>query len=80
MVARVRAVTPLPVGVGFGVSRPEQAAWLARFADAVVVGSAIARLVEEGGAAGAAARVATFIGDLRHAMRDVVPARVGAPS
>ena len=80
MVARVRAVTALPVGVGFGVSRPEQAAWLARFADAVVVGSAIGRLVEDGGAAGAATRVAAFVGDLRRAMREVVPARVGAPS
>jgi tryptophan synthase alpha chain len=80
MVARVRAITPLPVGVGFGVSCPEQAAWLARFADAVIVGSAIARLVEEGGAAGAPARVATFVGDLRRAMREVVPVRVGAPS
>jgi tryptophan synthase alpha chain len=77
MVKRVRALTELPVGVGFGLSRPEQAAWVAGFSDAVIVGSAIARLVEEGGAAAAPARVATFIGDLRRAMREVVPARVG---
>jgi tryptophan synthase alpha chain len=77
MVQRVRALTELPVGVGFGVSRPEQAAWVAGFSDAVIVGSAIARLVEEGGAAGAPARVATFVGDLRRAMREVVPACVG---
>jgi tryptophan synthase alpha chain len=77
MVKRVRTLTELPVGVGFGVSRPEQAAWLAGFSDAVIVGSAIARLVEEGGAGGAPVRVAAFIGDLRRAMRAVVPARVG---
>jgi len=77
MVQRVRALTDLPVGVGFGVSRPEQAAWLAGFSDAVIVGSALARLVEESGAAGAPARVASFVGDVRRAMRDVVPARVG---
>jgi tryptophan synthase alpha chain len=77
MVERVRTLTDLPVGVGFGVSRPEQAAWLARFSDAVIVGSAIARLVEEGGAPAAPARVASFVGELRRAMREVVPARVG---
>ena len=31
MVERVRTLTDLPVGVGFGVSRPEQAAWLAQY-------------------------------------------------
>jgi tryptophan synthase alpha chain len=40
-VDRVRRYTSLPVGVGFGVSTPQQAAWLASFADAVVVGSAL---------------------------------------
>src|SRR4030095_13965105 len=49
-VRSVRAVTDLPVGVGFGVSSPEQAAWIAEFADAVIVGSALARIVEEAGA------------------------------
>jgi tryptophan synthase alpha chain len=40
-VARVRRMTALPVAVGFGVSTPKQAAWIAGFADAVVVGSAL---------------------------------------
>jgi tryptophan synthase alpha chain len=43
LVARVKAATPLPVAVGFGVSTPEQAAGVARYADGVVVGSAIVR-------------------------------------
>jgi len=77
MVARARGLTDLPLGVGFGVSRPEQAAWIAGFADAVIVGSALARLVEEGDAAGAAGRVATFLGTLRRAMRDAAAARAG---
>src|SRR5262249_51986457 len=76
LVRRARAETALPIGVGFGVSRPEQAAWIAGFADAVIVGSALARLGEEGGAGGAA-RVATFVGDLRRAMRDAATARAG---
>ena len=60
----VRAVTDLPVGVGFGVQRPEQAAWVAGFADAVIVGSALARVVEERDGADAPARVAAFVGAL----------------
>jgi tryptophan synthase alpha chain len=47
MVRTVQAKTPLPVGVGFGIRTPEQAAAMARVADAVVVGSAVMRLVEE---------------------------------
>jgi len=44
---RLRAVTTLPLCVGFGVSRPEQAAAIARIADGVVVGSAIVRAAGE---------------------------------
>ena len=40
-VAQVRAVSPLPVCVGFGISTPEQAAAVGRLADGVVVGSAL---------------------------------------
>lgn len=43
LVARVREVTDLPVGVGLGVSNGEQAAEVAAFADAVIVGSALVR-------------------------------------
>src|SRR2546427_768863 len=68
LVGRVRRVSRLPVGVGFGVSTPEQAGWIAGFADAVIVGSAIGRLVEEGDARGAPARVAAFVGAMRTAM------------
>jgi len=77
LVRRARAITDLPLGVGFGVSRPEQAAWIAGFADAVIVGSALARLVEEGDPSGAAGRVATFVAALRAAMRAAVAARAG---
>jgi tryptophan synthase alpha chain len=44
-VGRLKAATRLPVAVGFGVKTPEQAAAIARHADAVVVGSAIVDLV-----------------------------------
>jgi len=45
-VARIRAVTDLPVGVGFGISDAASAARIARFSDAVIVGSALVRIVE----------------------------------
>jgi tryptophan synthase alpha chain len=45
LVARVRAVTSLPVALGFGVSRPEHVAEIATFADAAVVGSALVEVI-----------------------------------
>lgn len=66
LVARVRAVTDLPVGVGFGVQSAAQAAWIAEFADAVIVGSAIAKLIERGD--GAEQRVEALVGELRGAV------------
>ena len=50
LVQRIKAHTDLPVAVGFGISRPEHAAEVAQYADGVVVGSAIVRLVGELGA------------------------------
>ncbi len=43
LVARTRAVTDLPIGVGLGVSDGAQAAELAAYADGVIVGSAFVR-------------------------------------
>src|SRR5262249_27614727 len=37
----LRSITDLPIGVGFGISTPEQAAEVATLADAVIVGSAL---------------------------------------
>ena len=45
LVEAMRAVTDLPLAVGFGVSRPEQVAELGRQVEAVVVGSAIVDLI-----------------------------------
>jgi tryptophan synthase alpha chain len=49
-VARIKRSTDLPVAVGFGVRTPEQAADIARVADAVVVGSALVEIVASGDA------------------------------
>jgi tryptophan synthase alpha chain len=46
LVERVKKFTPLPLGVGFGISKPEQAAEVARAAEGVVVGSSFVRAIE----------------------------------
>jgi tryptophan synthase alpha chain len=47
LVVRVRAVSELPVAVGFGISTPEQVAEVWRYADAAVVGSALVAEIEK---------------------------------
>lgn len=47
LVARTRSVTDLPVCVGLGVSTGAQAAEVGRFADGVIVGSALVRCLTE---------------------------------
>ncbi|HAF12499.1 MAG TPA: tryptophan synthase subunit alpha [Blastocatellia bacterium] len=49
LVKRVRAVSQLPVAVGFGISNAEQVADVWRYADAAVVGSAIVAEIERNG-------------------------------
>ena len=55
LVARVRAQTPLAVGVGLGVSDGRQAAEIGAFADGVIVGSALVRRLLDADDAGDAA-------------------------
>jgi tryptophan synthase alpha chain len=47
LVQRLRELTDVPVALGFGLSSPEQVAEAAAVADAVVVGSALVRFLEE---------------------------------
>jgi tryptophan synthase alpha chain len=46
LIRAVRAVTDLPLAIGFGISKPEHVAELGRQVEAVVVGSALVRLIE----------------------------------
>ena len=69
-VAAIRATTPLPIAVGFGISTPEQVREVARHADAVVVGSAIVKqIAEHGTAPDLVPRLAAFIRPLAAATR-----------
>ena len=67
----LRTVTDLPIGVGFGISTPQQAAEVATLADAVVVGSAISLLVEAHISTG---DVLEGVGGLVGAMKDAMRA------
>jgi tryptophan synthase alpha chain len=68
IVGRVRETTGLPVGVGFGISTPEQAVEVAAYADLVVVGSALVRKMHEAGPGGAVEACREFVGGLRRAL------------
>jgi tryptophan synthase alpha chain len=68
LVSRIQSRIQLPVAVGFGISQPAQAAWVASFADGVVVGSALASLIESHPDRGTLVeRVQSFIGSLKRA-------------
>ena len=48
-VKRVRKSTKHPLYVGFGIQTPEDAARVAEYADGIIVGSALLKIVENGG-------------------------------
>ena len=50
MVARIRAVSDLPVALGFGISKPDHVREVGRWADAAVVGSALVDVIAREGA------------------------------
>ena len=50
IVRRIRAVSTLPIALGFGISKPEQVREVGRWADAAVVGSALVSVIADAGA------------------------------
>lgn len=68
-VAAIRALTTVPVAVGFGISTPEQAATVAGVAEGVVVGSAIVRRIGEiGDTPELPSRIADFVRPIAEAV------------
>jgi tryptophan synthase alpha chain len=65
---RVRRLSPLPIAVGFGISRPEHVAEACRHADAAVVGSALVNVIAEHAGNGVAARAAEYVRWLKSAL------------
>ena len=46
LIQQMRALTALPLAVGFGISTPQQVAEVAEIADGIVVGSALVKFIE----------------------------------
>jgi tryptophan synthase alpha chain len=69
LVARVRQISDIPVGVGLGVRSGQQAAEIGSYADGVIVGSALVSALDGGVAA-----VRTLTEELAHGVRQRVNA------
>jgi tryptophan synthase alpha chain len=68
MVRRIRACTPLPIALGFGISRPEHVAEVGAYADAAVVGSALVSLIADAaGSPSLIERVEDYVRSLKSA-------------
>ena len=65
---KIRAVSKLPIGVGFGIRDAASAKAIAAVADAVVIGSRIIEEIEAAGEADAAARVGALVRPIRAAL------------
>ncbi len=71
-VRTLRELSPVPVAVGFGISTAADVAAVGAFADAVVVGSALVKVIAAHGRdADLVERIATFVRELKGGLRGV---------
>jgi tryptophan synthase alpha chain len=71
LLEEMRAVTDKPIGVGFGISQPEQARQVKQWgADAVIVGSAFVKRLAEGTPTEGLKAIEEFCQSLKSAIRD----------
>jgi tryptophan synthase alpha chain len=69
-VLRVKENSNKPVAVGFGISTPEQAREVSRFADGVIVGSAMVKIIEENlGRSDLVSKIGDFVSCLGEALK-----------
>lgn len=68
MTALAREAGSVPTAIGFGISTPEQAMDMSRYADGVIVGSAIVRIIAKEGAA-AAPVIYDYVKSMKDAIR-----------
>ncbi len=69
-IKKVKSKTKLPVAVGFGISEPAQAGEVARYADGIIVGSAIIDVIEQSEPKDIQAKVEAFGAELLSAIRE----------
>ncbi|MDO8736791.1 MAG: tryptophan synthase subunit alpha [Thermoleophilia bacterium] len=69
-IARVRKRTDVPLAIGFGVSTPEHAAEVAKYADGVIIGSRLINLVGEAPDIDTAGRaIRTFLNEVNEVLK-----------
>jgi tryptophan synthase alpha chain len=70
LTGKVRRFTSLPLAVGFGIAGPEQAARVAQYCDAVIVGSAVVKIIDSyGDTASALPEVGKFVSEIKAALK-----------
>jgi len=65
VVEQIRAVTDMPVALGFGISRPEHVRETCQYADAAVVGSALVQVIADAAPGDEARAAGAFVRWLR---------------
>lgn len=70
MTSLVKEATDIPCAIGFGISKPEQAANACKFADGAIVGSAIVKIIAEHGK-DCVPYVAEYVKSMKDAIKDL---------
>jgi tryptophan synthase alpha chain len=65
-IEQIKKFTDLPVGIGFGISSPEHVREVAEYSDAVIVGSAIIKIIEKNSAD---SDMISMVGDFIHKLK-----------
>ncbi len=72
LLQQMRSITDKPIGVGFGISQPEQAAQVKNWgADAVIVGSAFVKRLADGTPEEGLQAIGDFCSNLKAALKDL---------
>ncbi|MCR5214497.1 MAG: tryptophan synthase subunit alpha [Eubacterium sp.] len=67
IVEKIRQVTDVPAAIGFGISKPDQAKKMSAYADGVIVGSAIIKIIAEHGRDSA-----SYVSDYIKSMKEAI--------
>lgn len=68
LVKRIKKIRDIPCAVGFGISTPQQAEEIAEYADGVIVGSAIVKIIEQYGT-DSVAHVSEYVRMMKNAVK-----------
>ncbi|MDR0800253.1 MAG: tryptophan synthase subunit alpha [Endomicrobium sp.] len=69
IVSEIKRLTDTPVAVGFGISTAEQAKEMAKYADGVIIGSAVIKIIAEY-KENAAGKLAEYVSEIKRVIQD----------